>query len=104
MAKTGTKKRTWAKAADLKKMLYYMMLQRTAEARIYALYEQGRIVGGVFSGKGMEAIGVGSAFALDRNDVLVPLHRDMGAYLVRGTALEQIFCNYFGKEDSHRSK
>ena len=45
-------------------MYYYLRLTRTLENRITALYRQGRIVGGVYTSHGMEAIAVGYAFAL----------------------------------------
>src|ERR1700676_5560610 len=49
-------------AAVLERMLYYLKLTREAETRIErVLYRQGRIVGGVYVGRGQEAIGVGSA-------------------------------------------
>ena len=54
-------------AAALERMLYYLKLTRAAETRIeQVLYRQGKIVGGVYVGRGQEAIGVGSAFQIDR--------------------------------------
>ncbi len=73
------------KRADLLQMYYYLRLTRTLEDRITALYRQGRIVGGVYTGNGMEAIAVGYASALERDDIIAPFHRDMGAFLVRGS-------------------
>src|SRR5216117_300797 len=69
---------TWktVKRADLLQMYYYLRLTRTLEDRITALYRQGRIVGGVYTGNGMEAIAVGYASALERDDIIAPLHRD----------------------------
>ena len=32
----------------------------------------------------MEAIAVGYASALERDDIIAPFHRDMGAFLIRG--------------------
>ncbi len=69
------------KRADLLQMYYYLRLTRTLEDRITALYRQGRIVGGVYTGNGMEAIAVGYASALERDDIIAPFHRDMGAFL-----------------------
>ena len=52
-------------AQTLERMLYYLKLTREAETRIErVLYRQGKIVGGVFTGRGQEAIGVGSAIQL----------------------------------------
>ncbi|MFC1477784.1 thiamine pyrophosphate-dependent dehydrogenase E1 component subunit alpha [candidate division KSB1 bacterium] len=78
-------------------LYYYMMLTRATEDRIFTLYRQGKIVGGVYSGFGMEAISVGSAFALEDDDMVFPLHRDMGAHLVRGQTLKRVFCQFLGR-------
>ena len=46
-------------------MLYYMKLTRELEDRIERkLYRQGKIVGGVYVGRGQEAIAVGSCIDL----------------------------------------
>ncbi|MBI1941873.1 MAG: thiamine pyrophosphate-dependent dehydrogenase E1 component subunit alpha, partial [Acidobacteria bacterium] len=46
----------------LERMLYFLKLTREAEWKIeQALYRQGKIVGGVYVGRGQEAIGVGTA-------------------------------------------
>ncbi|MCP4725636.1 MAG: thiamine pyrophosphate-dependent dehydrogenase E1 component subunit alpha [bacterium] len=82
---------------NLRDLLYYMKLHRESEERILKLYRQGKIIGGVYTGSGMEAIAVGSAYALEDDDILVPLHRDMGAHIVRGNTLKRIFCQYLGR-------
>ena len=69
---------------DLLQMYYHLRLTRALEERVTALYRQGRIVGGVYTSHGMEAISVGYASVLERDDVIAPFHRDMGAFLVRG--------------------
>jgi pyruvate dehydrogenase E1 component alpha subunit len=83
--------------ADLLQMYYYLRLTRTLEDRITALYRQGRIVGGVYTSTGMEAIAVGYASALERDDVIAPCHRDMGAFLVRGITPGEVVAQYLGK-------
>ena len=76
-------------AAVLERMLYYLKLTREAETRIErVLYRQGRIVGGVYVGRGQEAIGVGSAIQLTEGDVVLPSHRDFSSFLIRGIALQ----------------
>ncbi len=72
------------KRADLLQMYYYLRLTRAVEERVTALYRQGRIVGGVYTSFGMEAISVGYASALEQDDVIAPFLRDLGAFLVRG--------------------
>ena len=68
------------KRSDLLQMYYYLRLTRALEDRITNLYRQGRIVGGVYTSHGMEAIAVGYASALEPDDVVAPFHRDMGAF------------------------
>jgi len=82
-------------------MLYYLKLTREAEARIeQVLYRQGKIVGGVYIGRGQEAIGVGSALQLIEGDVVLPSHRDFSSFLIRGFSLSDIFANWMGRADS----
>jgi TPP-dependent pyruvate/acetoin dehydrogenase alpha subunit len=85
------------KRADLLQMYYYLRLTRALEDRITALYRQGRIVGGVYTSNGMEAISVGYALALERDDIIAPFHRDMGAFLVRGITPGEVVAQYLGK-------
>ena len=77
---------------DLEKKLglyYWMRLTRTLEERLVALYRQTKVVGGLFRSLGQEADSVGSAFALERRDILSPLIRNLGSMLVKGaTPLE----------------
>lgn len=88
---------TAIKRADLLQMYYYLRLTRTLEDRITALYRQGRIVGGVYTSNGMEAIAVGYASALAPDDVIAPFHRDMGAFLIRGFTPGEVIAQYLGK-------
>src|SRR5215204_204272 len=80
-------------------MLYYMKLTRELEFRIERkLYRQGKIVGGVYVGRGQEAIAVGSCIDLRADDVVCPSHRDMGAYLIRGMSLRTILAQYMARK------
>ncbi len=85
------------KQADLLQMYYYLRLTRAVEDRVTALYRQGRIMGGVYTSNGMEAIAVGYATALEPDDVIAPYHRDMGAFLVRGITPGEVLAQYLGK-------
>jgi pyruvate dehydrogenase E1 component alpha subunit len=81
------------------KILYYMKVVRELENRIERkLYRQGKILGGVYVGRGQEAIAVGSCIDLREDDVVCPSHRDMGAFLIRGMSLRTIFAQYMGKK------
>lgn len=98
---TWTKARKAAEPAAhvLERMLYYLKLTREAETRIErVLYRQGKIVGGVYVGRGQEAIGVGSAIQLTEGDVVLPSHRDFSSFLIRGIPLRMILMNWMGRE------
>jgi pyruvate dehydrogenase E1 component alpha subunit len=80
-------------------MLYYMKQTRELEFRIERkLYRQGKIVGGVYVGRGQEAIAVGSCIQLRPEDVVCPSHRDMGAFLIRGMSLRTILAQYMARK------
>jgi TPP-dependent pyruvate/acetoin dehydrogenase alpha subunit len=80
-------------------MLYFMQLTRELEFRIERkLYRQGKIVGGVYVGRGQEAIAVGSCIGLQASDVVCPSHRDMGAFLIRGMPLRTILAQYMARK------
>ncbi len=77
---------------------YWLKLTRTIEGRVTILYRQGKIQGGAWTSHGMEAISVGYAFALDKDDIICPYFRDMGAFLVRGVTPKRIFAQYLGRK------
>ena len=76
----------------------YMLMASEFDNEIYRLYRQGKIVGGAYPGIGNEATAVGTAFALGNDDVIFPMHRDLGAHIVRGQSLQQLFVNHLARE------
>jgi TPP-dependent pyruvate/acetoin dehydrogenase alpha subunit len=86
-----------AQVAD--RSLYYMLLMREIEDRIERkLYRQGKILGGVYTGRGQEAIPVGTALAAEPEDVMLPAHRDLAVFLIRGVSPGRILAQYLGRE------
>ena len=80
------------------KFLYYMLMMRELEERIeLKLYRQGKVVGGCYTGRGQEAIPVGSAILSRPGDWLTPSHRDMAALLIRGITPREILAQYMGR-------
>ena len=75
----------------------WMALTRAFDDAMVSMWKQGRGVGGTFSQRGHEAISVGVAMATTGADVMAPMHRDLGAYLVRGMTPERIFANLLGR-------
>lgn len=84
---------------DLLRMLYYLKLVRAFEERLSILHRQGKVLGGIFSGIGQEAIVVGTCYGLRREDYICPLHRDLGAFLVKGVEPKHLIAQIFGKRD-----
>jgi TPP-dependent pyruvate/acetoin dehydrogenase alpha subunit len=81
-------------------LYHYMRLTRMVEGRLGNLYRQGKVVGGLYSSLGQEATAVGSAYALEPQDVMGPLIRNLGSMLVRGVQPREVMMQYMAKSDS----
>lgn len=77
----------------------WMQLTRTYDETLEALWKQGRGVGGTFLQRGHEAISVGAGYCLEDDDVVAPMHRDVGCYFLRGMTPERILANHLGRVD-----
>lgn len=76
---------------------YWMRFTRAFDDRLDLLFKQGKLVGGLFSQRGHEAISVGAALALGPDDVITPMHRDIGAYFARGMTPARLMSQYMGR-------
>ncbi len=81
-------------------LYYWMRLTRSLEERLVNLYRQTKVVGGLFRSLGQEACAVGSAYALERRDVMSPLIRNLGSMLVKGATPVEVLKQYMAKGDS----
>ena len=81
-------------------LYYYMQLNRQLEERMVRLFRQNKIVGGLYSSLGQEAVSVGAASALESGDWLAPMIRNIGALLVKGFKPRDIFTQHMGKYSS----
>jgi TPP-dependent pyruvate/acetoin dehydrogenase alpha subunit len=81
-------------------LYYYMRLNRAVEDTMVKLFRQNKIVGGLYSSLGQEAISVGTAYALDKKDWLAPMIRNIGALLVKGVPPRDVFMQHMAKYDS----
>jgi len=78
-------------------LFYWMTLTRIFDENMIARWKQGRGLGGTFSQRGHEAISVGAGYALATDDIVAPMHRDLGTYLLRGMTPQRIFGNLLGR-------
>jgi TPP-dependent pyruvate/acetoin dehydrogenase alpha subunit len=77
-----------------------MRLNRAVEDTMTKLFRQNKIVGGLYSSLGQEAISVGTAYALEKKDWLAPMIRNIGALLVKGVPPRDIFTQHMAKYTS----
>jgi len=81
-------------------LYYYMRLNREVEDTMTRLFRQNKIVGGLYSSLGQEAVSVGSAYALEKKDWMAPMIRNIGALLVKGVPPRDIFTQHMAKYTS----
>jgi 2-oxoisovalerate dehydrogenase E1 component len=72
-----------------------LLLPRLIEERMLILLRQGKI-SKWFSGIGQEAIAVGSTYALQANEWIMPLHRNLGVFTTRKMPLHKLFLQWEG--------
>ena len=75
----------------------YLKLTRLFDEKTVAMKRQSKLTGGVFTSLGQEATSVGTAFALEPQDFIAPLIRDIGACFVKGIEPRTIFLQYLGR-------
>lgn len=81
----------------LKKLYEGIIRARVFEDRMHSMYRAGDLLGSYYSGNWHEAISVGTMAAMTPEDYFAPLHRDVGAHLMRGMPPEQIMGSFMGK-------
>ncbi len=82
---------------QLHKLYYWLLLNRVLEDRIASLRRAGKVPGAIFTSRGQEAVSVGTAFALEKDDIVAPSLRNTGSLLVRGFKPEEILSQYMGR-------
>ena len=73
-----------------------MLKSRLIEERMILLLRQGKLKKW-FSGIGQEAISIGAVTALDPDEYILPLIRNLGVFVGRGIELEHLFAQLLGK-------
>jgi pyruvate dehydrogenase E1 component alpha subunit/2-oxoisovalerate dehydrogenase E1 component alpha subunit len=73
-----------------------MMLARVLDDKFASLYRTGKIHGGVFLGRGQEALSVAAGLCLRKGDVFAPLIRDAAGRLAFGEPVIEAVRTYLG--------
>ncbi len=77
--------------------LYKSILRpRLVEEKMLILLRQGKI-SKWFSGIGQEAISVGVTAALNQNEYILPMHRNLGVFTTKNVPLNRLFSQFQGK-------
>jgi len=74
----------------------WMLLARTLEEKLVSLYRGGLITGGVYVGRGQEAVSVACGLFLQKGDIFAPLIRDQAGRSAFGEPLIDVTRTYLG--------
>ena len=77
-----------------------LILPRLIEEKMLILLRQGKI-SKWFSGIGQEAISIGATLALQPDEWLMPLHRNLGVFTTRNMPLHKLFMQWQGNKDGY---
>src|ERR1700688_3500923 len=81
-------------------LYYFLRLNRELEEQMARLFRQNKILGGLYSSLGQEAISVGAAYAMGPGDWMAPMIRNIGALLVRGYAPRDVLTQHMARYTS----
>ena len=84
----------------MRRLYRALLLPRLIEEKALLLLRQGRL-SKWFSGMGQEAIAVGVTFALEADDWVLPMHRNLGVFTTRSLDLGRLFRQLFGKDGGY---
>lgn len=77
-----------------------ILLPRMIEEKMILLLRQNRI-SKWFSGIGQEAISVGSTIAMQKDEYILPMHRNLGVFTSRNMPLKRLFSQFQGKANGY---
>jgi len=82
--------------AELIEIYRKLLLPRLVEEKMLIYLRQGKI-SKWFSGWGQEGISVGCAYAMNEDEYILPMHRNLGVFTTRNVPLPRLFAQFQGK-------
>ena len=98
MHKKAPKSRSKAQHSKALELYKALLTPRLIEEKMLSLLRQNKI-SKWFSGIGQEAISIGVVEACSPDDVILPMHRNLGVFTHRKVPFYPLFCQLFGKAD-----
>ncbi len=91
----------WIEEDEYRELYRKMMIARKFDEKAFKLQRRGEI-STYAPHKGQEACQIGSVFALEEDDWMVPSFRETAAFIQRGAPLEKIFQRWMGDANGQK--
>src|SRR6476659_10605396 len=95
---SSANERSRASRSEYLKAYRIMLVARVLEEKLASLYRAGLIKGGVFLGRGQEALSVSIGISLRQGDIFAPLIRDQAGRLAFGDTVLDTLRTYLGSQ------